>query len=106
MGTHITYKRPDGKENAGYLANAKSANAPGVVVIQEWWGLDAHIQSVAQRLADAGFVALVPDLYRGRVTAEPDVSLVFFFFFFFFLKPLECAGRFLVYSQCHQLRHS
>ena len=57
MGTHITYKRPDGKENAGYLANAKSANAPGVVVIQEWWGLSENIKGICDRFALAGFDA-------------------------------------------------
>ena len=44
MGTHITFKRPDGKETAGYLANAARGNAPGVVVIQEWWGLSENNQ--------------------------------------------------------------
>lgn len=57
----------------GYLARpAGDGPFPGVVVIQEWWGLDAHIKSVADRLAQAGFVALAPDLYRGQTASEPD----------------------------------
>jgi carboxymethylenebutenolidase len=39
MGTHISFKRPDGKDAGGYLANAARGNAPGVIVVQEWWGL-------------------------------------------------------------------
>lgn len=46
--------------------------APGVIVIQEWWGLVPHIRNVCDRLAKAGFAALAPDLYRGAVTTEPD----------------------------------
>jgi len=45
---------------------------PGVVLIQEWWGIEPHIQDVAQRLAGEGFVVLVPDLYHGKVVTEPD----------------------------------
>ena len=56
----------------GYLALPDSGRGPGVVVIQEWWGIVPHIRSVADRLAAAGFVALAPDLYRGQHTTEPD----------------------------------
>ena len=56
----------------GYLATPPSGSGPGIVVIQEWWGLVPHIRSVADRLADAGFVALAPDLFRGVATTEPD----------------------------------
>ena len=59
----------------GYLAVPESGNGPGVVLIQEWWGLDAHIRSVADRLAAAGFVALAPDLYHGKETHEPDEAV-------------------------------
>jgi carboxymethylenebutenolidase len=63
-----TYKRPDGKSVSGYLAEpANAANAPGIVVIQEWWGLNDQIKGVADKLAKAGYRALVPDLYRGKV---------------------------------------
>ena len=47
------------------------AKAPGVVLIQEWWGLNNHIRSLLDRLASAGFIALAPDLYDGAVTADP-----------------------------------
>jgi len=55
MGTKITFRRPDGKEAAGYLAKAGRANAPGIVVIQEWWGLQGHLRSLrTRRLRGAG----------------------------------------------------
>jgi carboxymethylenebutenolidase len=57
----------------GYLAEpAQSQGAPAVVVIQEWWGLNAQIRGVADRLALAGYQALVPDLYRGQSTVEAE----------------------------------
>ena len=71
MGQTISYKRPDGKSVNGYLAEPKGAkNAPGMVVIQEWWGLNDQIKGVADKLAAAGYRALVPDLYRGKVAVE------------------------------------
>ena len=71
MGTEVTFKRPDGQSLRGYLAEPhKAAGAPGIVVIQEWWGINAQIRGVADRLADAGYVALVPDLFRGKSTVE------------------------------------
>lgn len=71
MGDTITFKRPDGKEASGYYA-AAGDNAPGVVVIQEWWGVNDQIKSVADKLAGLGYNALVPDLYRGVVTVEAE----------------------------------
>lgn len=56
----------------GYLAVPETGSGPGVVVIQEWWGLVPHIRDVADRFADEGFVALAPDLYHGDATTEPD----------------------------------
>jgi carboxymethylenebutenolidase len=56
----------------GYLAVPDAGRGPGVIVIQEWWGLVTHIQSVVDRLAAAGFVALAPDLFHGMATTEPD----------------------------------
>src|ERR1035437_3963547 len=56
----------------GYLATPAAGAGPGVLVIQEWWGLVPHIKSVCDRLAGAGFTALAPDLYHGRSTQEPD----------------------------------
>ncbi|CAH2774754.1 MAG: Dienelactone hydrolase family protein [uncultured Paraburkholderia sp.] len=70
-GSMITYKRPDGQQVRGYLAEPeKSQGAPGIVVIQEWWGLNDQIRGVADRLALAGYRALVPDLFRGKSTVE------------------------------------
>lgn len=57
----------------GYLAQpADPGSFPGLVVIQEWWGLVPHIKDVAERFARAGFVTLAPDLYHGHVASEPD----------------------------------
>jgi carboxymethylenebutenolidase len=73
MGKTISYKRPDGKTLEGYLAEpAQGASAPGMVVIQEWWGLNDQIKGVADRLAKAGYRALVPDLYRGKKALEAN----------------------------------
>jgi carboxymethylenebutenolidase len=70
MGRMIGFERPDGQRLQGYLAEPGGAGGPGVVVIQEWWGLNAQIKGVADRMAAAGYRALVPDLYRGKVTVE------------------------------------
>ena len=74
MGTTISFKRPDGKDAAGYLANASRGNAPGVVVIQEWWGLQEQVKGMVDRFALAGFDALAPDLYRGVVVPYHDAD--------------------------------
>jgi len=64
---------PSGGSTAhGYLAVPGSGSGPGVVVIQEWWGLTDHIAEVCDRLAREGFVALAPDLYGGRTTHDAD----------------------------------
>jgi len=73
MGTTVTFKRPDGQSVQGYLAEpAQAAGTPAIVVIQEWWGVNGQIRGVADRLASAGYLALVPDLYRGKSTVEAD----------------------------------
>ena len=72
MGHIVTFHRPDGQAVQGYLAEPAAANAPAIVVIQEWWGLNDQIKGVADRLATAGFQALVPDLYRGKATVEQE----------------------------------
>jgi len=71
MGTMIEFARPDGGKTKGYLATAGQGR-PAVVVIQEWWGLNDQICGVADRFARAGYNALAPDLYKGRLTTEPD----------------------------------
>ena len=62
----------NGSTAEGYLATPASGSGPGVVVIQEWWGLVDHITEVCDRFAAEGFVALAPDLYHGAKTREPD----------------------------------
>lgn len=54
----------------GYLAAPESGTGPGVVVLHEWWGLTEPIRQACDRLAEAGFVALAPDLYHGKTTAS------------------------------------
>jgi carboxymethylenebutenolidase len=76
MGNTVSFDRPDGKSVSGYLAEPaatiSATAAPAVVVIQEWWGLNAQIRGVADRLAAAGYRALVPDLYRGKSTVDAE----------------------------------
>jgi carboxymethylenebutenolidase len=73
MGEMVQFKRPDGKTCPGYLATPKTgSSAHGFVCIQEWWGLNDQIKKTADRLAEAGYRALVPDLYRGKVAKASD----------------------------------
>jgi carboxymethylenebutenolidase len=62
----------NGTKTAAYLATPASGQGPGVIVIQEWWGLVQHIKNVADRFAAEGFTALAPDLYHGQTASEPD----------------------------------
>ncbi|MCW5937987.1 MAG: dienelactone hydrolase family protein [Fimbriimonadaceae bacterium] len=61
----------NGQTYSGYLSEAEGGG-PGVIVIQEWWGLVDHIKNVADRFAAAGFTALAPDFFHGKVTTDPD----------------------------------
>lgn len=70
-GQMITFAANGGTAQ-GYLALPPGGTGPGVLVLQEWWGLVDHIKHVADRVAAAGFVALAPDLYRGEATTAPD----------------------------------
>lgn len=73
MASTVTFNRPDGRTVSGYLAEpAAGASAPAMVVIQEWWGIDAEIKGVADKLAKAGYRALVPDLYRGKLALDAN----------------------------------
>jgi len=73
MEEMVQFKRPDGETCPGYLATPKEgAGAHGFVCIQEWWGLNEQIKKTADRLAEAGYRALVPDLYRGNVAKASD----------------------------------
>ena len=71
MGENVTFAA-NGGSAGGYLAKPASGPGKGVIVIQEWWGLNANITGIADRFAAEGFVALAPDMYHGVVTAEPN----------------------------------
>ncbi len=62
----------NGGKTSGYLATPASGKGPGVLVIQEWWGLVQHVKNVCDRLASEGFTALAPDMYHGKTANEPD----------------------------------
>ena len=62
----------NGDTAPGYLAVPESGSGPGTIVLQEWWGLEAHIEDICDRFAAEGFFALAPDLYRGETTDQPD----------------------------------
>ena len=64
----------NGGKTAGYLATPKTGKGPGVLVIQEWWGLVGHIKNVCDRFAAEGFSALAPDMYHGKTADEPDAA--------------------------------
>ncbi len=70
MGEMVEFKS-NGGTCTGYLAGT---SGPGVIVIQEWWGLVPHITDIADRFAAEGFVALAPDMYHGEATDEPDLA--------------------------------
>ncbi|HLM58881.1 MAG TPA: dienelactone hydrolase family protein [Pyrinomonadaceae bacterium] len=62
----------NGGTAGGYLSTPEGGRGPGVIVIQEWWGLVEHIKDVCDRFAREGFTALAPDLYHGKATRSPD----------------------------------
>lgn len=62
----------NGTTTSAYLATPGAGKGPGVIVLQEWWGLVQHIKNVCDRLAAEGFTALAPDLYHGKTASEPD----------------------------------
>lgn len=71
MGEMVQFPYAGGT-TGGYLAVPEQGSGPGVVVIQEWWGLVDHIKDLCDRFAAEGFVALAPDLYHGKSTKSPD----------------------------------
>ena len=71
MGEIVSFASNGGTAE-GYLAKPASGSGKGVIVIQEWWGLNGNIKGIADRFAAEGFVALAPDLYHGKVVDEPD----------------------------------
>jgi carboxymethylenebutenolidase len=75
MGEMVTFPN-DSTNVTGYLARPSAGGSrPGVIVIQEWWGLVPHIKDLADRFAAEGFLALAPDLYHGQQTTEPDRAM-------------------------------
>jgi hypothetical protein len=66
--------RSNGQVASGYFVTPAVGSGPGVLVIQEWWGLDSGIKEMADRLGSAGFVALAPDLYHGELVSCPSGS--------------------------------
>jgi carboxymethylenebutenolidase len=73
MAETVTFPS-NGTDASGYLALPESGSGPGVIVVQEWWGLDSGIKEMADRLATAGFVALAPDLYRGELAGHTEMD--------------------------------
>jgi carboxymethylenebutenolidase len=74
MGSMISYPRTAGGLAEGYLAEASDTSRAGVVVIQEWWGLQGQIKATCDQLAKDGFTALAPDLYGGKVVPYHDAA--------------------------------
>lgn len=64
----------NGHNARGYLATPASGSGPGVIVLQEWWGLVPQIKAVCDRLAEAGFTALAPDLYHGEMAEHTEMD--------------------------------
>src|SRR6195256_6848260 len=70
-GTTVEFAS-NGGTTQGYLATPAGGKGPGLLVIQEWWGLVGHIKKVCDRFAAEGFTALAPDMYHGKTASEPD----------------------------------
>lgn len=64
----------NGASASGYLASPAGGTGPGVVVLQEWWGLDPALKIMVDRLAEAGFVALAPDLFHGELAGHDEMD--------------------------------
>jgi len=64
----------NGNTASGYLVTPSTGSGPGILVIQEWWGLDSGIKEMADRLGAAGFVALAPDLYHGQLAGHDEMD--------------------------------
>ena len=73
MGAQVEFAS-NGDTAGGYLVHPAAGRGPGVVVVQEWWGLESGIKEMADRLGEAGFVALVPDLYRGAIAGHTEMD--------------------------------
>ena len=73
MAEMVTFASNGGRSQ-GYLSLPESGQGPGVIVVQEWWGLESGIKEMADRLAAAGFVALAPDLYHGELAGHTEMD--------------------------------
>ena len=73
MAETVEFKS-NGHNASGYLATPPSGSGPGILVIQEWWGLDDDLKKMADKLAADGFVALAPDLYHGQVAGHTEMD--------------------------------
>jgi carboxymethylenebutenolidase len=73
MAETVEFKS-NGSTASGYLAKPASGRGPAVLVIQEWWGLDSGIKTMTDRLGEAGFVALAPDLYHGELAGHTEMD--------------------------------
>jgi len=71
MGQRVEFPS-NGHTCQGYLAAPETGSGPAIVIIQEWWGIVAHIEDLVNRFASAGFLAIAPDLYHGKTTKSPD----------------------------------
>ena len=72
MPGHMVSFPSNGQTTEAYLATPAAGKGPGVLVIQEWWGLVGHIKKVCDRFAASGFSALAPDMFHGKTASEPD----------------------------------
>jgi len=73
MGETVEFAS-NGSTASGYLAPSINGRGPGVIVVQEWWGLVPQVQRFADRLAASGFTALAPDLYHGDIAAHDEMD--------------------------------
>lgn len=71
MTETLSFETANGPTTA-YVAGADLNNDKAVIVVHEWWGLNGHIKDIANRYAGEGFTAIAPDLYRGKIAADPD----------------------------------
>ena len=75
MTERVTFKSTAGDDTAGALAlPAGGGKAPAIVVVQEYWGVNAHVERLCERFAAEGFVALAPDLYHGQIAKTADAA--------------------------------
>jgi carboxymethylenebutenolidase len=73
MGEYVDFPS-NGEQARGYLARPPAGRGPGLVVVQEWWGLDSSLKVMVDRLAEGGFVALAPDLFRGELASHDEMD--------------------------------